>query len=101
MILKVSGGLIAGVFAGAVAVAFWPHVDLRAIVAKAAVEQPVFVKPQATIAAATAQPLDPPTAAPAAPVNAPTIDKDAVAKLSRAITLSDAGSPPSDLKTVL
>jgi hypothetical protein len=85
ILLKSAAGLCAGVMAGVLTFAFWPHLEPGVVNARPAVEQPKFV----TTAVATNP----------APSTAVATDKAAVDKLALALraapqaSTADAGSP--------
>ena len=82
MLWKIAAGLLAGCFAGALVIAFLPHIQPSAASQRAAVEQPVFV----------AQPVA--AAAPKAAVVAHPIAKEAINKLASALRGPSAESEP-------
>ncbi len=82
MLWKIAAGLIAGCFAGALVIAFLPHIQPSAASQRAAVEQPVFV----------AQPVA--VTAPKAAVVAHPIAREAISKLASALRGPSAESDP-------
>lgn len=86
MILKAGAGLFAGMVAGGLGYAFWPHVEPGVLSARPAVEKPVFV--------ATAESSRPPPATTGAVAAAPAGgDKNGLIKLAAAFHTDSAASP--------
>lgn len=82
MLWKIAAGLIAGCFAGALVIAFLPHIQPSAASQRAVVEQPVFVAQ--TVAVTT----------PKAAVVAHPIAKEAISKLASALRGPSGESDP-------
>jgi TPR repeat protein len=77
-------GLVAGVCAGLLVIAFWPRFEPSSASVRALVEQPVFV----------AQPLSPPAVQRASPIATRGIAKEALNKLASALRGPSADQRP-------
>jgi TPR repeat protein len=87
ILLKAAAGVFAGVMAGTLSIAFWPHLEPAVVSVRPAVEKPKFV----TAALAVA-----PGSSTAAAIASPVADKAAIAKLAvalRGAPAQAAGAP--------
>ncbi len=97
LILKTGSGLFAGIVAGGLGFAFWPHVEPSLVAMRPAVEKPVFVTAAAPAQPTATTPAPSPIVTQAQPVPDPT----AVSKLAAALASTPAPSPAATKPVVV